>query len=106
MAGLQYSFFPTDFFYPPPPQPTNGNSITPSMPAVQKREAEAEAEAAHGSSKQPRNKSSLSMRRTQGKKLGRIYIQNRGEGDQFKLPRNSVSWFILIPDGQEHSDSS
>ncbi|KAK8672037.1 hypothetical protein V6N13_110413 [Hibiscus sabdariffa] len=102
MAGLQYSFFPTDFFYPRPPQPTNGNSITPSTPAVQKREAEA----AHGSSKQPRNKSSLSMRRTQGQKLGRIYIQNRGEGDQFKLPRNSVSWLILIPDGQEHSDSS
>ncbi|KAK8593605.1 hypothetical protein V6N13_042825 [Hibiscus sabdariffa] len=101
MAGLQYNFFPTDFFYPRPPQPT-----TPSTPALQKIEAEAAAHPDDGSSKQPRNKSTLSMRTTQGQKLSRIYIQNRAEGDQFKLPRNSVSWLLLIPDDQELSDSS
>ncbi|GMJ03801.1 hypothetical protein HRI_004049300 [Hibiscus trionum] len=98
MAGLQYNFFPTDFFYPRPPQPIN-STPPPSTPLIQKREA---ADGDDGSVVQRRNnRSSVSMRRKQGQKVGRIYIQNRG--DQLKLPRNSVSWLMLIPDEEEQS---
>ncbi|KAE8711002.1 hypothetical protein F3Y22_tig00110307pilonHSYRG00063 [Hibiscus syriacus] len=112
MAGLQYNFFPTDCFYPRPAQPStpaveSSPTISNSKPQIQKRET---ADRDDGS-KQPgtlvrrrNNKSTVSMRRKQGEKLGRIYIRNRG--DQVKLPRNSVSWLILIPDEEEQSDSS
>ncbi|XWS65374.1 hypothetical protein CRYUN_Cryun05aG0107200 [Craigia yunnanensis] len=103
MAGLQYNFFPTDFFYPRPSQPTPVGSTPSAALTIQTQKTEV----ADDDSRQPgslvhhANKTSVSMRR-QGEKHGRIYIQNRSE--QVKLPQNSLSWLILIP--EELSDSS
>ncbi|XWS59057.1 hypothetical protein CRYUN_Cryun08bG0089300 [Craigia yunnanensis] len=105
MASLQYNFFPTDFFYRRPAQSTPVVDSTPS--AALTTQTQKRDEVVDDDIRQPvsvvyhGNKTSVSMRR-QGEKLGRIYMQNRGE--QVKLPRNSLSCLILT--SEEFTDSS
>ncbi|WRX23531.1 hypothetical protein QQP08_016018 [Theobroma cacao] len=103
MAGLQYNFFPTDFFYPRPVQSTPPADATPpaALTMQSQKTGVADDTMRPASMVHQGNKTSVSMRR-QGEKLGRIYFQNRGE--QVKLPQNSLSWLIVIP--EELSDSS
>ncbi|OMO68254.1 hypothetical protein CCACVL1_20014 [Corchorus capsularis] len=110
MAGLQYNFFPTDFFYPRPAQSKPGDAASSTALSLQTQKQRRDINGDESRQQQPgnmvqkgNNKTSVSMRR-QGEKLGRdhiIYMQNRGK--QVKLPHNSLSWLILIP--EELSDS-
>nr|KJB07926.1 hypothetical protein B456_001G053200 [Gossypium raimondii] len=114
MAGLQYNFFPTDFFYPRPPQPAPVlDSTPPSTVPIQKRVVVVDGDN-DGKQRQPgtpvvhrrNNKTSVSMRRRQGEKVGStsIYVQNPGD-QRVKLPENSFSSLILVPE-QDDSDSN
>ncbi|XVE61070.1 hypothetical protein DITRI_Ditri06bG0010300 [Diplodiscus trichospermus] len=83
MAGLQYNFFPTDFFYPRPA--TQSAPVVDSTPSVVALTTTQKREAVDDDSRQQPgrviyhgSKTSVSMRK-QGEKLGRIYMQNRGD---------------------------
>ncbi|XVF56237.1 hypothetical protein PTKIN_Ptkin06aG0102600 [Pterospermum kingtungense] len=85
MAGLQYNFFPTDFFYPRPAKSTPLVDATPSSAALttqtQKREAVDDDSRQPGTVVYHANHTSVSIRR-QGEKLGRIYMQNRVQANK------------------------
>ncbi|GLT75272.1 hypothetical protein SLA2020_470080 [Shorea laevis] len=85
MAGLQYNFFPTDFFYP----------RTESVPSDVTRKAAAavafpapktESAAADDKPMTAANKGAVSMRRGEGRK-----DQQKG----VKISKNSVPWTVL-----------
>ncbi|EOY09088.1 hypothetical protein QQP08_016027 [Theobroma cacao] len=103
MAGLQYNFFPTDFYYPRPQSvPADAGRVAAVTIQTQKKEVGDDLE-------WPR---SLGFRVQQGNKIQgskagvsmRIQDQNEGTAyiqDQGKLVTNlpkQHSWFILIPE--------
>ncbi|XVE95848.1 hypothetical protein REPUB_Repub02eG0169400 [Reevesia pubescens] len=83
MAGLQYNFFPTDFFYPRPAQSSTPVGFTPSAALsmqTQKRDDDDDSRQQPGSLiHHGNNKTSVSMKKRGEKLVGRVYMQNRGE---------------------------
>ncbi|KAB2059878.1 hypothetical protein E1A91_A11G346300v1 [Gossypium mustelinum] len=90
MAGLQYNFFPTDFYYPRPAQSTPSPAVDSTPPAALTTPIE-EKNIVDDDNKKPvivvyrGNKTSVSIRK-QGEQHGRSYVRNRVE--QIKLSRN------------------
>ncbi|MBA0619448.1 hypothetical protein Godav_028623, partial [Gossypium davidsonii] len=78
MAGLQYNFFPTDFFYPRPAQSTPSPAVDSTPPAALTTPIE-EKNIVDDDNKKPGivvyrgNKTSVSIRK-QGEQRGRIYV--------------------------------
>ena len=93
MAGLQYKFFPTDFFYPSQAQPTPVGSTPSAALSMQTQKSELVDDDGRqpGNLVHHANKTSVSMRR-QDEKHGRIYMQNRCE--QVKLPQKSSTFLV------------
>ncbi|XWS65372.1 hypothetical protein CRYUN_Cryun05aG0107000 [Craigia yunnanensis] len=108
MAGLQYNFFPTDFYYPRPQSVPFNDAGRVAAVTIQTQKKEVSDDDLEW----PR---SLGFRVHQGKniqagKTGISMLQNQGTAyvkDQGKLVKhspNALSWFTLIP--EELSDSS
>ncbi|KAE8725166.1 proliferating cell nuclear antigen-like [Hibiscus syriacus] len=116
MAGLQYYFFPTDFFYPRPAQSSPAVDSTPpatilSAPAGNKSFFEDEDSKQHGIVVYKGNKTSVSVRK-QGEQLGRIYLRAKSSGSTrleqtlpwiFYHKVIGVSTFFLFVEGKAAS---
>ncbi|KAE8728941.1 hypothetical protein F3Y22_tig00004041pilonHSYRG00046 [Hibiscus syriacus] len=83
MAGLQYYFFPTDFFYPRPAQSSPAVDSTPpatlTAPIEKRNSVEDDDNKQHGIVVYKGNKTSVSVRK-QGEQPGRIYLRARSSG--------------------------
>ncbi|KAK8632971.1 hypothetical protein V6N13_013827 [Hibiscus sabdariffa] len=84
MAGLQYYFFPTDFFYPRRPQSSPAVDSTPPAPILKapldnKNLVEDDDNRKHGIVVYKGNKTSVSVRK-QGDQLGRICLRAKPSG--------------------------
>ncbi|GMI79633.1 hypothetical protein HRI_001632600 [Hibiscus trionum] len=84
MAGLQYYFFPTDFFYPRPAQSSPAVDSTPPAPTLtapveNKSLVEDDDGRHHGIVVYKGNKTSVSVRK-QGEQLGRICLRAKPSG--------------------------
>ncbi|OMO86177.1 hypothetical protein COLO4_21281 [Corchorus olitorius] len=112
MAGLQYNFFPTDFYYPRlqstvPAADTGRAAAVIIKTKTPNKEVGDELEwpkslgfrvRQAGSSKQQGGVSMSIQHQNQGK----AYVENQGKLVNYSS--NQVSWFTLIP--EELSDSS
>ncbi|KAK8514659.1 hypothetical protein V6N13_103184 [Hibiscus sabdariffa] len=84
MAGLQYYFFPTDFFYPRPPQSSPAVDSTPPAPMTNapvdnKNLVGDDDNRQHGIVVYKGNMTSVSVRK-QGDQLGRICLRAKPSG--------------------------
>lgn len=88
MAGLQYNFFPTDFFYPRTESVPSDVTRKAAAAAVAFPNPKTESSAADDKPTTAANKGTVSMRRGDGRK-----DQQKG----VKISKNSVSWTVLNP---------
>ncbi|GMY19091.1 hypothetical protein FCV25MIE_14330 [Fagus crenata] len=100
MAGLQYNFFPTDFFYPRP-QPvaldaTHGQASLPLQ--IHKRNVVNDLEEQPKGNNIRDNKLIKAPLHMQGR------INDQDHGKHLKLSPNPLSWLSWIP--KEHKENS